>query len=484
MSCLSQELLKRLNDDIRVNATAVNESKEAVFCGKAPSWNLLREIAPFNAGLNASQLEAIRFALASKDLAPIHGPLGTGKTTTVVELLLQAVNTTGMRVLVCAPSNIAMDNVLEKLSRTDRALRPTRVRRPALLLPQVLRHCLEAKILAADGTEIVNGIREEMVAMQMQLSKTRDKGARFALRRNLKTNRKEVRQREHLVMAELAKRSDVAFLSADAFVPRTASDVWQFGCLLLIDRLAPWSKIIGDKQILHLFSAVTDSALAVIINEVESQCLRPILQRTLVLNLSHRWDIDRLNTPGLSVAASDGAAASLAYEFLHSTLQQHAEGLLVAEEHHRAAKHAQDQLDFMRKEQALLRRDLVATRSHLREAEEEAEQLQAQLASVTHQCEEAKLKVQVFAHNHQSMTHQLQTTGQMLLNLVPLARKAAGFETELAAGFPLPPLSRCRISAVQIVKSRLQNSRFAYGCVKEKGDVSEDFDLPRPREKR
>lgn len=51
------------------------------------------------------------------------------------------------------------------------------------------------------------------------------------------------------------------------------------------------------------------------------------------------------------------------------------------------------------------------------------EQLQAQLASVTHQREEAKLEVQVFAHNHQSMTQQLHTMMQMLLSLVPLARK-------------------------------------------------------------
>ncbi|TYZ66700.1 hypothetical protein PybrP1_000791 [[Pythium] brassicae (nom. inval.)] len=184
---------------------------DVVFSGKAPSWNPLPEIAPFTAGLNASQLEAIRFALASKDLALIHGPPGTGKTTTVVELLLQAVKTMGMKVLVCAPSNIAVDNVLEKLARADRALRLTRVGHPARLLPQVLRHCLEAKIAAADGTEIVNDIRKEMVAMQAQLSKTRDKGARFALRRDLKANRKEVRQREHKVVVELVKHSDVVF---------------------------------------------------------------------------------------------------------------------------------------------------------------------------------------------------------------------------------------------------------------------------------
>lgn len=182
-----------------------------MFSSKAPSWNPLPAITPFNTGLNASQLGAIQFALASKDLALIHGPPGTGKTTTVVELLLQAVKTMGLKVLVCAPSNIAVDNVLEKLAGVDRTLRLTRVGHPARLLPAVLRHCLDAKIAAADGTEIVNDIRKEMTAMQTQLSKTRDKSVRFALRRDLKANRKDVRQREHKVVAELVKHSDVVF---------------------------------------------------------------------------------------------------------------------------------------------------------------------------------------------------------------------------------------------------------------------------------
>jgi ATP-dependent RNA/DNA helicase IGHMBP2 len=39
--------------------------------------------------LNQPQLDAIAFALASNDIALIHGPPGTGKTTTVVEFILQ-----------------------------------------------------------------------------------------------------------------------------------------------------------------------------------------------------------------------------------------------------------------------------------------------------------------------------------------------------------------------------------------------------------
>lgn len=45
----------------------------------------------FNKNLDDSQREAVSFALAQRELAVIHGPPGTGKTTTVVEIILQAV---------------------------------------------------------------------------------------------------------------------------------------------------------------------------------------------------------------------------------------------------------------------------------------------------------------------------------------------------------------------------------------------------------
>lgn len=78
--------------------------------------------------LNDPQKEAIRFALAAKDVAIIHGPPGTGKTTTVVELIRQAV-ARGQRVLACAPSNHAVDNLLEKLLAVGEY--PVRVGHPA-----------------------------------------------------------------------------------------------------------------------------------------------------------------------------------------------------------------------------------------------------------------------------------------------------------------------------------------------------------------
>lgn len=69
-----------------------------------------------SSSLNAQQQEAVEFALRTEDVALIHGPPGTGKTTTVTELVRRLVVGLGQRVLVCAPSNIAVDNLGEKLA--------------------------------------------------------------------------------------------------------------------------------------------------------------------------------------------------------------------------------------------------------------------------------------------------------------------------------------------------------------------------------
>ena len=67
-----------------------------------------------NPTLNRSQQDAVQNALAAEDVAIIHGPPGTGKTTAVVELIRQAV-ARKENVLACSPSHTAVDNILVRL---------------------------------------------------------------------------------------------------------------------------------------------------------------------------------------------------------------------------------------------------------------------------------------------------------------------------------------------------------------------------------
>ena len=66
--------------------------------------------------LDPSQLAALEFVLGQRELAVVQGPPGTGKTTPLVEVVRQAV-AAGQKVLVCAPSNVAVDNLLDLLDR-------------------------------------------------------------------------------------------------------------------------------------------------------------------------------------------------------------------------------------------------------------------------------------------------------------------------------------------------------------------------------
>jgi len=90
------------------------ELRDALMGRREPEVQDVEGFTPLDASLNPSQREAVAAALGANDFAIIHGPPGTGKTTAVVELIRQAVRR-GERVLACAPSNLAVDNLLEKL---------------------------------------------------------------------------------------------------------------------------------------------------------------------------------------------------------------------------------------------------------------------------------------------------------------------------------------------------------------------------------
>jgi len=93
--------------------------------------------------LNEMQNKAFANILHADDVAFVHGPPGTGKTTTLVKCIKEVVRQE-KQVLVCAPSNAAEDLLVEKL--TEEELNVLRIGHPARLTPDVIENSLDVKI--------------------------------------------------------------------------------------------------------------------------------------------------------------------------------------------------------------------------------------------------------------------------------------------------------------------------------------------------
>ncbi len=160
--------------------------------------------------LNHPQCEAVAFALAAKDFAIIHGPPGTGKTTTVVEFIRQSV-ARGDTVLACAPSNQAVDNLLEKLLAAGEL--PVRLGHPARVQPDVRARAID--LLAEkhpDARQARKVAREAFVLFREADKWTRarpEPGAKAALRREARELLAAARELETQAVARVLDEARV-----------------------------------------------------------------------------------------------------------------------------------------------------------------------------------------------------------------------------------------------------------------------------------
>ncbi|MBG8556256.1 AAA domain-containing protein [Hymenobacter guriensis] len=118
--------------------------------------------------LNESQLAAVRHVLAAQDVAIIHGPPGTGKTTTLVQAILETIRRE-RRVLVCAPSNTAVDLLTEKLA--ERGVNVIRMGNPSRVSDLLLEHTLDAQIMAHKSYPELKSMRQTAEQYREQAAK-------------------------------------------------------------------------------------------------------------------------------------------------------------------------------------------------------------------------------------------------------------------------------------------------------------------------
>jgi superfamily I DNA and/or RNA helicase len=120
---------------------------------------------PTSSVLNANQHDAVTKIIRAKDVAFIHGPPGTGKTTTIVEAIKLTVQEE-KQVLVSAPSNAAVDLLVDKL--TAQGLNTLRIGHPARVTEQSLSRTLDVKISEHTHFGELRSLRRKMEQMRHQ----------------------------------------------------------------------------------------------------------------------------------------------------------------------------------------------------------------------------------------------------------------------------------------------------------------------------
>lgn len=169
-----------------------------VLLGRQPVSNREWRPIPFP-WLNKSQEKAVNRVLMAKEVAVVHGPPGTGKTTTLVEAIFETLHREN-QVMVCAQSNTAVDWIAEKL--VDRGISVLRIGNPTRVNDKMLSFTYERRFEAhPDYPELWN-IRKTIRQLQTHLRKG-ERHERENTRQHLAKLRSRVTEIEIRIDAQL-----------------------------------------------------------------------------------------------------------------------------------------------------------------------------------------------------------------------------------------------------------------------------------------
>jgi ATP-dependent RNA/DNA helicase IGHMBP2 len=163
--------------------------------------------------LNAQQQQAVYKILAADELAIVHGPPGTGKTTTLVQAIKALNKQDHQQILVVAPSNTAVDLLSEKLA--DEGLDVLRVGNPARVSERLMSLTLDSKMAEHPGMKEVKNLKKQANAYKDMAHKYKrnfgraEQEQRKALFNEAYKIMKEVGKTEQYMMDDLLNKAQV-----------------------------------------------------------------------------------------------------------------------------------------------------------------------------------------------------------------------------------------------------------------------------------
>lgn len=235
--------------------------------------------------LNDSQNAAVRKIVSAKDVAIIHGPPGTGKTTTLVQAIRETLKEEN-QVLVCSSSNTAVDLLTEKLHREGISV--LRLGNPARISEEVLMNTLDAKVAKHPSYKEVRNYKrtaEEYFRMAGKYKRV------FG---------KEEREQRQLLYAEAKKLVRDARTLEDYIVDEQFSKNQVIACTPVVSA----GRMMRDRQFSTLF--IDEAAQA-----LEPMCWIPITRSQRVIFAGDHF---QLPPTVKSKAAEDGGLKETLFE--------------------------------------------------------------------------------------------------------------------------------------------------------------------------
>jgi ATP-dependent RNA/DNA helicase IGHMBP2 len=255
-------------------------------------------------GLNEAQKEALSKILAANELAIVHGPPGTGKTTTLVAAVNALVKRDGGPILVTAPSNAAVDLLSEKLSASG--LNVVRVGNPARVSEHLSSLTLDERM--ADHPDM-----KEIKRLKKQANAFRDMAGKY--KRNFG---KEEREQRKALFAE-ARAVRVQAEKTEQYIAERVLSKAQ----VIVATLAG----ANHYSVRHLtyHSAVIDEAG----QALEPACWIPILKAKKVVLAG-----DHCQLPP-TIMSREAAKGGLGFTLLEKCVSLHPEAVVLLEEQYR-----------------------------------------------------------------------------------------------------------------------------------------------------